>query len=97
MDAPDGTTTDPIDLGGEGRAIADEPVFTPVCSPLDPNPSGCRSRGTHWAAEETGEALVQSARATQVVLVEAFWWLFVLGFFGWRRRRWSKTPPVNLI
>ena len=101
VDAPDdtitGTTTGTTDLGAEGRAIADEPVFTPVCSPLDPNPSGCRSRGTHWAAEETGEALVESARATQVVLVEAFWWLFVLGFFGWRRRQWSTTPPVNLV
>ncbi len=90
--------TDPTGTGAETRtARAEEPAFTPVCSPLDPNPSGCRSRGTHWAVEETGDALVESARATQVVLVEAFWWLFVLGFFGWRRRRWATAPPVNLV
>ncbi len=103
VDAPDvtepgRTETDVTDLGDQSRtASSDEPAFTPVCSPLDPNPSGCRSRGTHWAAEETGDALVESARATQVVLVEAFWWLFVLGFFGWRRRRWATTPPLNLV
>jgi hypothetical protein len=71
--------------------------FEPVCSPLDPNPSGCRSRGTHWAAEQTGDALLTSLRALQIALTMVFWWAAVLGFFGWRRRRWSAVPPVNLV
>jgi lysophospholipase L1-like esterase len=99
--APDETTleTPAGETGATGTraTLVAGDGFTPVCSPLDPNPSGCRSRGTHWAAEETGEALVQSVRAYQVVLIEAFWWVFVLGFFGWRRRTWAAVPPVNMV
>ena len=79
---------------GDGHPVRG---FTAVCSPLDPNPSGCRSRGTHWAVEETSDALVHSGRAAQVVFIEAFWWLAVLGFFGWRRRAWSATDPVHMV
>lgn len=97
--APHDTATPVVDLGDAGTrtTAAADTEFAPVCSPLDPNPSGCRSRGTHWAADETGKALIHSVRATQIVLIEALWWLGVLGFFGWRRRRWFTTPPVNLV
>ncbi len=98
--APDDSAAAVVgDLGDAGTrtTTAAEAEFAPVCSPLDPNPSGCRSRGTHWAADETGKALIHSVRATQIVLIEALWWLGVLGFFGWRRRRWFTTPPVNLV
>ncbi|WP_028650131.1 GDSL-type esterase/lipase family protein [Nocardioides halotolerans] len=103
VDAPEEDADDPAAEPMEAQParaalLADDATgFTPVCSPLDPNPSGCRSRGTHWAVEETGDALVQSVRATQVVFIEAFWWVFVLGFFGWRRRVWKDAPRTNLV
>jgi lysophospholipase L1-like esterase len=68
----------------------------PLCSPLDPDPTGCRSKGTNWAAQQTVKSLYH-LRGIQVILFALGWWLAVLSFFGWRRKRWGTTSKFHLV